>query len=126
MGLASGGVLGTYTPIHLFAGEAPVITGAETVASGQGVLAQHRVVGRITASGLLAAHNPGADDGSQVAIGILTQGVDATSANQNVAIYKGGYFNHAALVWHANTDTLVERKQAFDGTPIFIGTVSGS
>lgn len=123
--LASGGdIVAGPTPENLFAGEAPVVTDdGYVVASGQNVVAKYTVVGRVTASGKLAKHNPSATDGSQTAIGITTQPVDATSADQKVAIYTGGYFNHAALTWHASLTTLAARKNVFVRTPIHIGEV---
>jgi len=122
--LASSTQVAGNTPENLFAGEAPVITDdGYVVASGQNVVAKYTVVGRISASGKLAKHNPSASDGSQTAIGITTQPVDATSADQKVAIYTGGYFNHAALTWHASLTTLGARKNVFTRTPIHIGEV---
>ena len=124
--LASGGdiVVGN-TPENLFAGEAEVVTDdSYVVASGQGVVAKYTVVGKITASGKLAKHNPGASDGSQVAIGITTQAVDATSADQKVAVYVGGFFNHTALTWHATLTTEAARKAVFERTPVRIGSIA--
>lgn len=121
--LAAGGtIVGSYAPLDLFAGDADVITEEETVVAGQGVLAKHTVVGKITASGKLAVLTPGAVDGSQIAYGILTQAVTAT-ADVGVAVYTGGFFNEAALVWPGAIATLAQRKLAFAGTSIHIGKV---
>lgn len=124
--LASGGdIVTSNTPENLFAGEAEIVTDENyVVASGQGAVAKYTVVGKITASGKLAKHNPGASDGSQVAIGITTQAVDATSADQKVAIYVGGFFNHTALTWHASLTTEAARKAVFERTPIRIGSIA--
>lgn len=121
--MATSEIVGTQTILPLFAGEADVTTEEGVVDTG--VLAKYTVVGKITATGKLVALTPGASDGSQVAYGILTQAVDATSANVNVGVYVGGFFNDAALVWPNNTayDTLIERQAAFARTPIRIGTV---
>lgn len=115
---------GSYSPTQLFAGDADVVTDdGHVVASGQGVVPKYSVVGIVTATGKLAKHNPGAGDGSQIAVGITTQAVDATSADAKVAIYKAGYFNHAALTWNAATTTLAARKAVFERTPVKIGSV---
>jgi len=51
-----------------------------TVNAGQNLTAG-TVVGRITATGRITAFNPGASDGSQNAIGVLVNAVNATAAN---------------------------------------------
>lgn len=122
--LAASGVV---TPPHvtqLFAGDSEVVTEeGETVVAGTN-LAKYTVVGRITASGKLKAHTPGANDGSEVAIGILTQAANAASADvPGLAIYTAGFFNHEALTWHASLTTLAARKAVFARTPIRIGSV---
>ncbi len=119
---AGGDVIGSYSPLPLFAGDAKVITEEEVVASGQD-LAKLTVVGKLTANGKLVAFDPAATDGSEKAFGILTQAADGTLADVEVAAYTAGFFNHAALVWPAAIDTLAERKAAFAGTQIHIGAV---
>lgn len=122
--LASGELVGTQTPFQLFAGDMPVITEEGILDTGN--LAKYTVVGKITATGKLVALTPGASDGSEKAYGILTQAANATSADQKVGVYIGGFFNDAALVWPSNAayDTLIERKAAFAGTSLIrIGTV---
>ncbi|MFN4003328.1 MAG: head decoration protein [Hylemonella sp.] len=52
-----------------------------TVASGQSLVAG-QVVGRITASGKIAAFNPAASDGTQNAVGIAFGAVDATGGDK--------------------------------------------
>lgn len=122
--LAAGAIEGSFDRIKLFAGDSPVNTDdGYVVASGQGVVAKYTVVGIITASGKLAKHTPGATDGSQIAVGITTQAVNATAADQKVAIYKAGTFNHLALTWHASLTTLAQRKAVFERTPIQIGSI---
>lgn len=122
--LAGGELVGTTTILPLFAGQLPVTTEEGIVDTG--VLAKYTVVGKITATGKLVVLTPGASDGSEKAYGILTQAVDATSADVKVGVYIGGFFNDAALVWpaHASLDTLIERQAAFaSSTMIRIGTV---
>lgn len=121
--LAGDDLPASYSPTPLFAGDLDIITEEGVVDTG--VLAKYTVVGKITATGKLVQWAPGAADGSEKAYGILTQAVDATAADVRVGVYIGGFFNDAALVWptHASADTLIERKAAFQGTLIRIGTV---
>lgn len=121
--LASGELVGSQTILQLFAGDADIVTEEGIVDTG--VLAKYTVVGKITATGKLVVLTPGASDGSEKVYGILTQAVDATSADVRVGVYTAGFFNDAALVWpaHASLDTLIERKAACAGTQIRLGTV---
>lgn len=108
----------------LFAGEAPVVTEEEIVDTG--VLAKYTVVGKIAATGKIVVLTPGASDGSQNVYGVLTQAVDATSADVRVGVYTAGFFNDAALVWPSNAalDTFIERKAAFSAKPgLHLGTI---
>lgn len=52
-----------------------------TVVTGQN-LAAGTVVGRVTASGKIAAYNNGASNGTETACGILISGVDASAADK--------------------------------------------
>lgn len=121
--LAGDDLPASFSPVPLLAGDHDVITEEGIIDTG--VLAKYTVLGKITATGKLVALNPAAADGSQVAYGILTQAVDATAADVRAGVYISGFFNDAALVWpvHAAVDTLIERKAAFQGTMIRIGTV---
>jgi hypothetical protein len=121
--LAKGELLGTFPGVvQLYAGEAPIVTEDHVVATTG--LAKHTVVGKITATGKLVVLTPGASDGSQIAFGITSQPTSGTDVSQ--AIFTAGFFNHAALIWPAALDTLVERQVAFDGTMVKIGKVSPS
>ena len=122
--LATSEVVGSSTPTPLFAGDMPVLTEENILDAG--ALAKYTVVGKIMATGKVVALTQGASNGSEKAYGILTQAADATSADQKVGVYIGGWFNDAALVWpvHADYDTLIERQALFAGsTMIRIGTV---
>lgn len=114
--LAAGGTVeGTYAYNQLFAGDQDdVITEEAVVVAGQN-LAKYTVVGRIAASGKLAVYNPAAVDGTEKAIGILTQAANAV-ADTRVAIFTAGFFNHTALVWPAGVATLLARQDAFRAT----------
>lgn len=124
-----------FAPFDLLAGEATVETDRATVASGQN-LAQFQVVA-MNASGELVAWNPAATAtvtdgdatpggtlqipvGASRAIGIMTQAVNATSGALPGAFYRGGNFNHEALVWPGSVTTLAARRAAFAGTPITV------
>lgn len=67
------------------------------IASGQGVLKAGTVMGKLT-GGNYVAYNNAASNGSQVAVGILYDGVDATSATaQGVLIARHAEVVEAAL-----------------------------
>lgn len=122
--LAASAIEGSFDRTKLFAGDSPVNTDdGYVVASGQGAVPKYSVVAVLTATGKLVKHNPAGADGSQNAIGITTQAVDASAADQKVAIYTAGTFNAAALTWNVATDTMAERKAAFARTAIQIGTI---
>lgn len=69
------------------------------VVSGQN-LARNTVLGRITASGKVTAWTTGASDGSQNAMGILLDPVNASAADApGVAIVRNAMFSRANLVF---------------------------
>ena len=116
--LAGDALPASYTPEHLFAGDAPVVTDAapSLVAS----IAKYQVVA-LTATGV-TTFIPGTHTAAQGVIAAQP----ITAIGQQVPYYSAGFFNHAALVWPAGTalDTFVERKAFFNGTPIHIGHVN--
>ena len=112
--------LGTYTPVQLFAGQAPIISDSVVVASGQN-LAKYQVFAIV--GGKAVAFDSTDAAGAEVAAGIMAQAVDATDGDARGPAFFGGFFNHAALVWDTPTDTLAERRAAFAGTDIHIGEV---
>ena len=70
-----------------------------TVLSGQ-TLSAGAVLGRITASGKYKALAPAANDGSEVAAGILFDAVGASGGDaEGVAIVRLAEVNAAELVW---------------------------
>lgn len=116
------GARGTFTPFNLFAGETPrIVTDSAQVAFGQN-LAQYTVVA-FNASGLLVAHDPGGVAPTNSPVGILPEAVNATAAACWTPYYAAGFFNHAALVWHASLTTLAARKLAVRGTPLMVGAL---
>ena len=112
---------GTYTPPNLFAGEAPIITTTLPLAASTAVVAG-QVLAK-NASGNLVLHVPAAEDSTAVAVAIAVTAAASSGSVQNIPVYVGGFFNHEALTWHADTNTLAERKAAFEGTPIIIGAI---
>lgn len=105
-----------FTPFNLFAGDTPAVV-TDQAENGGAAIAQFVPVGVVTATGKLKAWDPASVDGSQVAIGVTAQPI---AANTTGPVYKAGCFNHAALTWPAATDTLAERKAAFNGTMIVV------
>jgi hypothetical protein len=103
----------SYTPTHLFAGDRPVSTKTVTISSGADV-AQYAVLGKVTASGEYKLCDLAAVDGSEVPRAIACYDVDSSGADVVASVYTAGFFNHAALVWHASFDTLAEKLAAFD------------
>lgn len=62
----------------------------EVVTIAGGALSPGTVLGRITASGKYAAHDPGATDGTETAVAVLWGKVDATSGDVDaVALLRG-------------------------------------
>lgn len=109
----------TYSNDNLIAGSAPIVTNDGTLITGQN-LARGAVVGRITASGKLTLCNPGAADGSEVAMGIMVHAIDATAADKACQFYQGGEFHASEMVWHAGFVTDAAKRAAFDGSAIVI------
>lgn len=77
------------------------------VASGQ-VLVTGQVVGRVTASGKIAAYNPDATDGTQNAVGIMAMDVNASAGDApGVIIARHAVIVDADnLVWAGSPTTL--------------------
>jgi hypothetical protein len=83
-----------------------------TVATGQ-TLALGAVVGRKTADGKHYAIDPQATDGTEVAVGVLANDVDASTGDRTDAILiaRHAIVARSALVWPTGTTT-AERTQA--------------
>lgn len=110
--IASSDLTESYTPFHLFAGDLPVATIPVTISSGANV-AQYAVLGQVTATGEYKLCDLAAVDGSQVPRAIAAQPALAASADVVAPVYIAGFFNVAALVWHASFDTDLEKTNAF-------------
>ncbi len=80
------------------------------VASGSGKLSPSQLLGKITASGKFAPHDPTASDGSEVAVAVLYSAVDASTADaEGVAVVRDCEVKGAELVYHADIDTEAEK-----------------
>ena len=87
----------TYTPDSLINGDADSITTVKiTLITGQSVV-RGTVLGKITASGKYNKSLSAAGDGSQTPDAIAVNDCDATSADQELLVYKTGRFNANAL-----------------------------
>ncbi|MBS0576237.1 MAG: head decoration protein [Proteobacteria bacterium] len=88
--------------------EAPNLYSREqaTVAAGQN-LPLGAVVGRETATGKLKALDPSASDGTEIAVGVLAQAVDATLIDREDAILiaRHAIVARGALIWPAGVTT---------------------
>lgn len=101
--------LGTFTPVQLFAGEAPIVTGDYECAINvvkYGVYA-------LNTTGKVSTFNPAATDIAGVAAVIASQ--DGVTGDR-IAFFEGGYFNHEALVWPAALTTYDARRAEFAST----------
>lgn len=111
--IASSDLTESYTPTHLFAGDLPVATKPVTISSGADV-AQYAVLGRVDATGEYKLCDLAAVDGSAIPRAIACHDVDSSGADVVAPVYIAGFFNVAALVWHASFDTALEKATAFD------------
>lgn len=103
----------SFTPFQALAADHQVTTQLATIASGAGVLSYLQVLGKITASGKLTVHNPGASDGSQVAVALATGAFDATSADVNCPVITEGVFAMQALTYHSSVTTDAAKLATF-------------
>lgn len=125
--LAAGGVEhGPMTISQLFAGEAPIVTGHSVALAD---LDKYQVV-VLTATGLSETFDfDGSGTIGTAGVVLPVQGINcvitaqAATTGQNVPYFSSGCFNHAALVWPTELDTLAKRKAFFAGTPIQIDSI---
>jgi len=70
-----------------------------TIVSGQTLKAGH-VLGKVTASGKFAEYDPGNADGTETAVAVLFDAVDATGGDaEGVAIVRDAEVNSGELEW---------------------------
>lgn len=92
----------SFKPGHIYAGISEVVTAPVIVVAGTYVYLQ--VMGRITASGKLKAHDPAASDGSQAAVALCAiPAVYAADATPEVIV--SGQFNIEAVTFNASVTT---------------------
>lgn len=76
-----------------------------TVVSGAGAIAVGMVLGKITASGKYTPYDDGNSDGSETAVCVALESVDATSADKTCAVMiRLGEVKTDLLAWHASVD----------------------
>lgn len=101
-----------------FVGDLPIATDSGVVATA--AVVQYQVVALMPDETLIPFVT-GTHTVNQAVITAIAGGV-----GKRVPYYTAGHFNHAALTWPAGTalDTLVERKQFFNGGTIKVGHVN--
>jgi hypothetical protein len=88
------------------------------VASGQN-LKRGTVVGAVTTSGLIKQLAPAAEDGTEIAIGIMMDDVDAKSGNTKaVVIMREAIVAHNAVIWPASI-TAAQKKAAVENLKLY-------
>lgn len=113
-------VLGTMTPVQLYAGEAPIVTGDYEIAAGVTVVKYG--VYALDATGKVIVWDPAGTAPATIPKVVASQ---AGVAGDRIAFFEGGYFNHAALVWPGSLTTFEPRRAAFGPTgSIKIGRVT--
>lgn len=100
----------SYTPGVIYAGMNDVTTQPATLTAATYVYLQ--VLGRITASGKLKAHDPGASDGSQVPVALAAY-PQVAAADAAAEVITSGEFAVSALTFHASLTTDAAKIAAF-------------
>lgn len=87
---------------------------AVTILSGEGVLAIGTVLAKVTASGKYVAHVNGGSGGTEVAVAVLIDNVDATSADvtRAIVIHRLAEVIRTGLVWDASVDSDAKKLAA--------------
>lgn len=114
-------VLGTFTPVQLYAGEAPITTNDYEIATGVSVVKYG--VYALDATGKVIVWDPAGSAPATTPRVIASQ---AGAAGDRISFFDGGNFNHAALTWPASLTTFEQRRAAFNSTgTIKIGRLVG-
>lgn len=100
----------SYTPGVIYAGMNDVTTQPATLTAATYVYLQ--VLGRLTASGKLKAHDPGASDGSQVPVALAAY-PQVAAADAAAEVITSGEFAVSALTFHASLTTDAAKIAAF-------------
>lgn len=100
----------SFAPGHIYAGISDVVTAPAIVVAGTYIYLQ--VMGRITASGKLKAHDPAASDGSQVAVALCAiPAVYTADATPEVIV--SGQLNIGAVTFNASITTDAAKLATF-------------
>jgi hypothetical protein len=97
-------------------GSDDIATTSVTVLSGQDIAALVPI-GQVTANGKFVECIPTANNGSEVAVYITAQPIDATAGDTKAQVFKAGTFDTESLAWN-NAYTATTKLLAFVGTPI--------
>lgn len=113
----------TFEHDNLVASDLDIVTGRETLISGQN-LKRGAVLGKITASAKLTQFDSSAGDGSEVPNSILTEDLDASGGDKTATVYKHGEFNENKLRLLTGDDPLADAvKEQLRSVGIFIKTM---
>ena len=84
-----------------------------TIVSGAGNLVTGTVLGKITASGKYKKHVNGAADGTETAVAVLLNPVDATSADQKALVeIRDCVIKPLGLVWDTSVNNQTKKDAA--------------
>lgn len=100
----------SFTPGVVYAGANDVTTQPATLVAA--TYAYLQVLGRITASGKLKAHDPGASDGSQVPVALAAY-PQVAAADAAAEVITSGEFAVSALTFHSSLTTDAAKIAAF-------------
>lgn len=109
--LAGTGDLGSFTPEQLFAGERQIVTTRGTFTTGL-VFAQFEVVG-VDADGKFTKLADATGEAHFVTAHAIDTSATGYNAEADGPVYEQAVFNHEALVWPADANTLPERQAMF-------------
>ena len=85
------------------AGSHPPIEIPVVILAGSAYLRGH-VLGKITTGGKYTGYTSVATDGSESAVAILVDDIDATAADKKAVVYVHGEFNSKGLIYTTPTD----------------------
>ncbi|MEC0269066.1 head decoration protein [Paenibacillus anseongense] len=95
---------------NLIAGHSEIVTDSITLKAGQAYL-KGSVIGLTTATPKGSLVDSTKSDGTQTPYGILTDDVDATTADAPGVVYVRGEFNESKLIF-GGTDTIATHKKS--------------
>ena len=104
-----------FTYDGVVAGSDQVSTTEAIITSGEN-LAARTPLGMVTATGKLVAWAPGAANGSEKAVYLTVDAVDATGGDISTQVYKAGTFNVDMV--ELGAATAAQKLNCFVGTPI--------